>query len=179
MPAYVPESISPWKQVAAYSFLALLLVAHVYAVWSKPWILAACAAVAVFGVYENWKRNRKLMTLANERVDESICTFARSFDRKRVDTWVIRAVYDELQQYATFRDGTCPLNASDKLEKDLNIDPEDIEDVIQIVAQRSVRSLENTEINPYYGKITTVGDFVLFINSQPRIAASRTPSAPL
>jgi hypothetical protein len=57
----------------------------------------------------------------------------------------------------------------DKLEKDLNIDPEDIEGLIPIVAQRTGRSLESTERNTYYGKVTTVGDILLFINSQPKI----------
>ena len=171
IPAYVPEPISSWKQVAAYSFFALMLVALVYAVWSKPWILAACTAVAVFCAFENWMHNKKLKVLANERVDENICTFARSFDRKQVDTWVIRAIYEELQLYVEFPNGTCPLNASDKLENDLNVDPEEIEDLIPIVAQRTGRSLENTEGNSYYGKITTVGDFVQFINSQPKIVA--------
>lgn len=171
MPAYVPEQISLWIKMSACAFLALMLVTLVYAVWSIPWLLAAGTAVAVFGAYANWKHNNKLKALANERVDESICTFARSFDRKQVDTWVIRAIYEELQLYAEFPNGTCPLNASDNLEKVLNVDPEEIEDLIPIVAQRTGRSLENTEVNPYYGKIKTVGDFVLFINSQPKIIA--------
>lgn len=137
-------------------------------------MLAVCVAVAVISVYANWKHNQKLKTLAGERVDESICTFAKSFDRKQVDTWVIRAVHEELQQYVKFSNGTCPLRASDELEKDLNIDPDDIEDAIPIVAQRTGRSLEQTEKNPFFGKIETVGDFVLFINNQPRLIAKIT-----
>jgi hypothetical protein len=71
----------------------------------------------------------------------------------------------------TFPDGLCPIRASDKLEKDLSIDPEEIDDLVSIVAQRTGRSLENAESNPCFGKITSVGDLVLFINGQPVIAA--------
>ena len=70
-----------------------------------------------------------------------------------------------------FPEGTCPLRTSDKLEKDLKIDPDDIEDLIPVVAQRTGRCLENTERNPFFGKIETVGDLVLFINNQPRLNA--------
>jgi hypothetical protein len=171
MPTYAPEPIRFWKKALAYSFLALMLVVLVYAICSQPWILCALAGLRAFGAYSNRKHNTKLKKLADARKSEGICTFARSFDRRHVDTWIIRAVHEELQQYLKFPGGVCPVNASDKLEKDLTIDPEDIADLIPIVAQRTGRSLENTERNPYYGKITTVDDFVLFINSQPRIVA--------
>lgn len=111
------------------------------------------------------------MDMAEERAHEGICTFARSFDRNQVDTWVIRAVHDELQQQVKFPEGACPLRASDTLEKDLKIDPDDIEDLLPVVTQRTGRSLEHTERNPFFGKIETVGDFVLFINNQPKVNA--------
>ena len=107
--------------------------------------------------------------MADERANEEICTFARSFERNQVDTWILRAVHEELQHHMKFPEGICPLRASDRLEKDLKIDPDDIEDLIPVVAQRTGRSLEHTERNPFFGKIETVSDFVLFINNQPKI----------
>jgi len=171
MPPYVPETVAIWKQALAWSFLAFMFFALGSAIWKKPWIFAVPAAVAVFSVFSSWKHRQGLKKHADERLDESICTFARSFERTQVDTWIIRAAHEELQQYMKFPNGVCPLRASDRLENDLKIDPEDIEDLIPIVAQRTGHSLEDTEKNPFYGKITTVGDFVLFINSQPKISA--------
>lgn len=43
-----------------------------------------------------WRRD--LAALAQEREGESICDFARAFDTRTTDTWVIRAVYEQLQQ---------------------------------------------------------------------------------
>ena len=169
MPAYEPERISTWKKVAAYSFLVLMLVVLIYAAWNRPVVLAVLVGLTGYGVFSSWKHRRKLIKLAEDRANESICTFARAFDRKQVDTWIIRAVHEELQKYVKTPNGTCPLSAADKLEKDLEIDPDDIEELIPIVAQRAGRNLEHTERNPYYGKIVTVGDFVLFMNYQPKI----------
>jgi hypothetical protein len=169
MPAYEPERISTGKKVAAYSFLIIMLVVLIYAGWNRPLVLAVLVALAGYGVFSSWKHRRKLMKLAEYRENESICTFAKAFGRKQVDTWIIRAVHEELQKYVKIPNGTCPLSATDNLENDLEIDPDDIEELIPIVAQRTGRNLEHTENNPYYGKIVTVGDFVLFINCQPKI----------
>jgi len=127
--------------------------------------------LAISIIYESKKHKQRLRKIVDERANEGICTFARSFERNQVDSWIIRAVHEELQHYMKFPEGTCPLRTSDKLEKDLKIDPDDIEDLIPVVAQRTGRCLENTERNPFFGKIETVGDLVLFINNQPRLNA--------
>lgn len=69
-----------------------------------------------------------------------------------------------------------PVRASDSLVNDLRIDSEDVEDLLVDIAARSGHSLDETQSNPFYGKIDTVRDLVLFINSQPRTATVR-PSA--
>ena len=168
MPLYIPEHVSWRKKFLAYCVLALLVYILLSVIINHPWVLALVVALAVFTIYSNKKQNQKLREMADERADEGICTFARSFERNQVDTWILRAVHEELQHYLKFSAGTCPLRASDRFEKDLKIDPDDIEDLIPVVAQRTGRSLEYTEKNPFFGKIETVGDFVLFINNQPR-----------
>ena len=171
MPLYMPEPVSWWKKTLAYSVLALLFYILLSAIIHHPWILAVVVILAVSTVYSNKKHNQKLREKTDERANEGICTFVRSFDRNQVDAWILRAVHEELQHYMKFPEGTCPLRASDRLEKDLKIDPEDIEDLIPVVAQRTGRSLEQTERNPFFGKIETVSDFVLFINNQPKVNA--------
>jgi hypothetical protein len=69
-----------------------------------------------------------------------------------------------------------PVRASDSLLADLNIDSDDIEDLLVDIATRSGHSLDEAEKNPFYGKINTVRDLVLFVNAQPRLAPIR-PSA--
>ena len=116
--------------------------------------------------------DRRLRRLAVARNGESICSFARSFDRRRVDPWIIRAVHEELQPYCRFRGGPLPIRASDDLEEDLGIDGEDVSDMVEVIARRTGRSLESAEANPLYGQVHTVGELVLFLTCQPRIRAA-------
>jgi hypothetical protein len=122
-------------------------------------------------VVEIGRNRRRLKHLAKLRAGESICEFARSFERNNVDTWVIRAVYEQLQDYLG-KNPVVPIRAADRLKEDLPIDAEDLEmDLAEEIAQRTGRSLKDTTANPYYGKIRTVEDLVLFFNSQPKAAA--------
>jgi hypothetical protein len=111
---------------------------------------------------------RKLKALISARSDDSICTFARSFDRRSVDPWVIRAVWNELQICMNRKEGPFPIRASDNLWKDLLIDEDDIAmDMIKYLPPLIGRSIETMEENPYYGCVQTVEDLVLFFNALP------------
>jgi hypothetical protein len=63
------------------------------------WIAAALVlgTLASLDALSTLACRRRLAGLAVGRPGESICTFARSFGRRAADTWVIRAVYEELQ----------------------------------------------------------------------------------
>jgi hypothetical protein len=53
------------------------------------------------------------------------------------------------------------------------LDEDDLSlDLLEEISQRTGRSLEGFETNPYYGKITTVRDLVLFFNHQDRNSAT-------
>jgi hypothetical protein len=133
--------------------------------------LAGLLAVVVF---EHRRYKVRIGKLVESRAGESICEFARSFERRQVDTWVVRAVYEELQEYLG---GTLPvpIRAADRLKDDLPIDLEDLEmDIAARIAKRSGRSLSSGGANPYYSKINTVEDLVLFFNWQPQAASSST-----
>ncbi|HWM69920.1 MAG TPA: hypothetical protein VNO35_25310 [Steroidobacteraceae bacterium] len=119
-------------------------------------------------IVEHKRHKARLRLLAESRSGESICEFARSFERKEIDTWVVRAVYEQLQRYLG-GDLPVPIRATDRLKEDLPIDTEDLEmDLMAEISQRAGRSLSNTTANPYYDKVKTVGDLVLFFDAQPK-----------
>jgi hypothetical protein len=179
-----PSRLIPPRSEKAISWvwlLGALLVGFGYFVYSLSsmarcitafLILAFCFYVSVI----NRREKRRFEGMCTTRDEESICTFARSFSTRHVDTWVIRAAHQEIQQLMKSYIPAFPVRASDLLLDDLHMDSDDIEDLLVGIAARSGHSLNETENNPFYGKINTVRDLVLFINAQPRLATIR-PSA--
>lgn len=127
-------------------------------------ILAFCVYVTVI----NKREKRRFEEMCSIRDEKSLCTFARSFSTRHVDTWVIRAAHQEIQLLMKSYVPAFPVCASDLLLDDLRLEFEDIEDLLMDIAARSGHSLDGSENNPFYGKIKTVRDLVLFINAQPR-----------
>lgn len=131
----------------------------------------AIGVVAAF-MYFSTKSSRalpaKLKELAEERQGESICEFARQFNTRDVDPWVIRAVYEQLQDYLSPMHVSFPLRAEDRLMGGLICDPDDLDmDLVVQVSKRTGRSLENPKNNPFYERVHTVRDLVYFFNAQP------------
>jgi acyl carrier protein len=169
------------KDISCVWLLGALLAGFGYFVYSSSntaryatvvLILAFCVWVAVI----NKRGKRRLEGICSTRDEESICAFAQSFSTRHVDTWVIRAAHQEIQQLMKSYVSAFPVRASDSLLDDLNIDSDDIEDLLVDIATRSGHSLDETEKNPFYGKMNTVRDLVLFVNAQQRLATIR-PSA--
>jgi hypothetical protein len=123
--------------------------------------------VLLIALHRTWD-DRRLRRLAMTRPGESICTFARAFDRRKTDFWIVRAVYDELRPYCTFRGGQFPVRRTDSLTDDLYIDGDDLEGIARDAAIRVGRVFENLEANPWYGRVATVGDMVAFVQHQPK-----------
>ena len=96
------------------------------------------------------------------RQGESICTFARSFDCRARDTWIIRAVYEEFEAAVGF-----PIRRSDDFVDDLNIDLEDASVLLAPIAFRCGRTLEGMEQNPWYFQVRTIAHFIEFLHEQP------------
>lgn len=109
-----------------------------------------------------------------ERIGESICTFARSFDCRKVDTWVIRAVYEQIQNYLKRADyPDLAIRSEDHLFNTLPIDEEDFFlGIDEEISQRTGRTCDFEESNPMNHKVETVGDLVHFYNNQPRIQSA-------
>ena len=141
----------------------------------SPAFLGTIVICAIIAIVLALCDQRRLRLLSVQRHGENIGTFARAFDRhsELFDPWGVRAVWDALQPYVDFRGGRMPLRPADDLAAFIRIDPEDLDlDVLPVMAERSGRSLENTEANPFYGRVETVGDLVMFITNQPRRSES-------
>lgn len=141
-------------------------------------ILGLFAVLVIYGLIFVHLDKKRLMRLADERSEESICTFARAFDYRRLDTKVIRAVYEELQKYFGFLKRSLPFRPSDRFEEDLKMDHEDLNDLASVIAERSGRTFDSPDTNPFYGKVTTVSDLVEFFCHQPTRVIPDTERGP-
>lgn len=169
------------KGISWVWLLGALLAGFGYFVYSSSNMARCIAAflILAFYVWEtviNKREKRRLEGICSTRDEESICTFARSFSTRHVDTWVVRAAHQEVQQLMKSYVPAFPVRASDSLLDDLHVDYDDIEDLLVDIAACSGHSLYETEKNPFYGKINTVRDLVLFVNAQPRLATIRPPA---
>jgi hypothetical protein len=166
MPAINQRPITLLDRVISITLGIGLLYGIGYLVWKIPLLLIAVLVALISSIVLNWRYQRRLKHLTRQRTGNSICCFAQSFDYRNVDTWVIRAVYEQIQEYVRF---DFPFRASDRLAEDLGIDPEDLELNIAVeIAERTGRTLNALEINPYFENVKTVQDLVLFFNAQPR-----------
>ena len=165
------------SRVGIWVFLGVLAVAAAVFFWmaSARAIFGVAGLVAVAGIavgVQGKRQRSRLCGLAAQREGESICQFAQSFDARTVDTWIIRAVYDTLQQELEHRHPAFPVRASDALD-DLLMDSDDLDmAIVPEVARRAGRSLKGLEANPYYGKVRSVADLVMCFNSQAKLPAA-------
>ena len=169
MPA-TPSTPMTSYGVLILSFVALIIL---WFVCLAPMILIPIGVVALALVAFSIANRDRVTRLANEREGESICSFARSFERRSVDTWIIRAVFEELQPYCRSGRRTFALRGTDRLGEDLLIDEDEWGDLACDIAQRVGRSTEDWVKNPLFGSVETVSDLVAFLGHQPlrRIAS--------
>lgn len=137
-----------------------------FAVWRFGWagaaVVAAVAALLTSGAIA---ARREAERRRRERAGDSICTFARAFPRRSVDTVAVRAVWNELLPWYPF-----PLRAADRLRDDLGMDDVDLDVPWEELAWRCGRTVAEPEDNPWFGRVETVGDVVRFLSAQPRAA---------
>lgn len=173
LPAQLPSRPSPQQRVLPWLAMLACLAAAAVVCIQHPVEAGTIAIVMVLWVAWSIRRERaRLHAIAATRPGESICGFARSFDLRRTDPLVVRAVHERLQLALANSQPAFPVRASDRLEQDLGLDADDLDmDIAPALAQRTGRSLANTAANPFYGKVTTVSDLVCFFNHQPEHAA--------
>jgi hypothetical protein len=158
-------------------FVAALGAAVAYLVFTEPKVSAFVAALLIAGYLATLpsirREERQLRELAASREGQSICDFAREFDLRTVDSWVVRAVYEQVQKQLVHVHPAFPLRADDRLKEDLRLDGDDLDlDVAIEVEERTGRSLDNAKSNPYFGQVRTVRDLVLFFQAQARTGAA-------
>jgi hypothetical protein len=135
--------------------------------------LSGFAALFWFSYKQSKREERKLHALASQREGQTICEFAGDFDARVVDTWIIRAVFEQIQGQLKHVHPSFPVRADDRLKEDLLLDDDDLDmDLVPQVETRTGRPVENTDNNPYFGKVETVRDLVLFFQHQPKAANS-------
>ena len=167
MPKFVPRPVT-W---VGWLVQTLFVAAIVWFFWEAPKALYCVPFVAIGFLIEARRQKRRLQRMAKERAAESICTFARSFDCSEADTWVVRAVYEQLQAHLQTDVPSFPLRRDDNLFKCLGIDPDDLAwDIAGEIATRTGRPMEAAERNPYWAKVETVGDLVQFFLHQQKAA---------
>ena len=166
--AWAPKAKAAVVVLAAAGILSM-------AVWPSARIVAAIFFAILVAAW--WLSDRRLRLVAVTRPGEDIGSFAKMFDRRRpdFDPWVVRAVWDALQPYRTFRGGVAPLRPSDRLASFMDLD--DLDDILFCdVAERTGRTLDNLALNPRYGQVETVADLVELFWQQPR---GEQPNMPL
>lgn len=130
-------------------------------------IVAVVVGVVAYALVAGWFDARRLREVARERAGDSICTFARALDYRRIDTKVIRAAYEAGQDYFAYLGRPFPLRPTDRFAEDFTMDDEDVDDLVIDAASRAGRSIENSEDNPFYDRVKSVGDMIEFLCCQP------------
>ena len=147
--------------------------------WSVWWAIrnpVPAIAVGIFaGVSWLWagrqqrRVERRLTALASGRPGDALCRFARAVDCRRRDTWIVRAVFEALQAHLPPLPGrnTFPIHPDDRLEADLDLDFDDLNEDACVVAERCGRQLEAPSNDPAPATIVTVRDLLDFFERLP------------
>jgi len=154
-----------------WTLVTVMVAGLGYWIYQQPYVAVFLAVIAVLVWIQSGFEIRQRRRLAASRHGENICDFARSFNRG-TDTWILRAVYEELSRFVSVDGRPLPVRPEDRCEKDLKIDPEDLDDLARDIAFRAKRSMEAWDKNPLHGKVETVADFVAFLGHQPRAQSS-------
>ena len=155
-PPRVPTTLHPaWLVVPGVALAGAAILFPAFGL-----VLAVGAGVYAWFARRSLLHWRKVRT---ERSGDSICAFSRALPARGHDTWIVRAVYEELS-----RDRDVPVRPGDRLEQDLGFLWEDFEICLEEIARRAGRSLARCEDNPLYGCVYTVADVVAFLERQPK-----------
>lgn len=171
---FMPDRIKP-KEIGSSGFVVLFIIilfpAFIMLSSGKGMsgVIFIYGFLGVFYLVAHIRGRRHFDMLNQGREGDSLCTFARHFERYEVDTWIIRAVYEELAAYCP----EVPIRPTDNIFDDLCIDEDDFVmdfngDIVGDIAKRCGRSLKDFETNPYYEKADTVEGLVHFFNNQPK-----------
>lgn len=144
-------------------FIDVLTTKMMVAICAVFLFIALVVGLSMHGHY-------RMKKFYSEREDANICAYARSFEYRNVDTKIIRAVYNKVQEWAgNFEGNPFPVRSDDSFDDIYQMDPEDLNDICCEVADELGISAERTEENPYYGEVKSVKELVLFLHHQPKV----------
>jgi len=176
---FMPNKAQPPLSLTAWILLIGFASWCLYMLWQYPLISGLfIVAVAAFDRHHQRGIRHHLQALATSRPGESICAFARATDCRTLDTWIVRAVYEEIQYQLSPAFPTFPVRWTDRLAEDLRIDPDAMDEELAMdISERTGRDLRNSDANPLFGKVKTVRDLVLFFQAQPKMHATSGASS--
>jgi len=162
MPKYEVPKTSIWTWI----FLVVTILSLCYAAYEDINVMYLFVALIIFIIIMSTIGDKKYERLKESRKDWNIGSFAKEFNLKEVDTWVVRAVYE-----AVYDEVEIPIKADDDIDKDLRIDMGDLgfDEILINVSQRTGRVL--TEESVAYNdieNITSIRDLVYFFNGLQR-----------
>jgi hypothetical protein len=169
-----PLGLAGWLLIVC--LFAVVVYLAVMRVQALLLVLSGFAMLFWFARQQSQREARKLKGLASQRVGQTICEFVRDFDARALDTWVIRAVYEQLQGQLQHVHPSFPVRADDRLKEDLMLDDDDLNmDLAHEIEIRTGRSIDNSASNPSFGKVLTVRDLVHFFQNQPKSSSATSP----
>ena len=154
-------------------YAALIVCVVAESILKPGWVGLAIVAVVAWGGLSTLAANRKVRRMRGMRVGHDIGTFARMLPIRALDTWVVRATYDEIAAHIGSDANPFPVHPSDRLKADLGIDDENLCDIIFRIADRSARTTDDIDKNPYIAQIKTVGDVIQAVMWQQQIAGDQ------
>lgn len=132
-------------------------------------VMAILLLIMIAALVSSWEQ-RRMKAIASHRKNSSLCTYARSFDFRNVDTRIMREVYIHVQAWAGKYDGVpFPVEADDCFNEIYNMDEDELDDIYFDIADKFAISTENPESNPYWNQVTTVRNLVMFLHHQPKM----------
>ncbi len=160
-----PKQVAPKRPLLALFFmilffLMLCLVLSAKAPFNFIFVFGLLVAIAE-RCYLDWHFSR----LDKERTEENIGTFAFALPAWHHDTWVVRAVYEELSSFCQI-----PVRPNDDLRKTLKLDIDDIAYVLILSAERIGTVTDGMENDKSRTNISTVADMICFMERYPRAA---------
>jgi hypothetical protein len=161
------------RKAPAYGWavFAPILAGLLYMLYLHPYATTTFVVTVTIADWYGKVHYRKMFKeMAEVRVGQSICEFANAFDSRTTDTWIIRAVYEELQAAIIPYGVQLPICPNDNLSKLLAFDSDTLDfDIAPRIAERTGRSLGDAKANRYFGAVETAADVVRFFNAQPAI----------
>jgi hypothetical protein len=130
-------------------------------------LIIAVGTVAILVLFGSVREYYRMKKIAKSRGEPDICSYARSFDYRKVDTEIMREVFVSLQDWTGKYNGIdFPVKAEDSFDSIYEMDREDLSYLCVTIAEKLKINLDDVQNNPYWSELNTVKDLVIFFDYQ-------------